>query len=122
MTTAGLVNKKPEKMSYLDRRKPENKLKWRNHYKFVGVLPDFRGFERVNFKQIMPMKSFREKRTFINIFEWLKPDEFLLTVQKACKKFHMLSWNSELLQKITFNQFGESGLREIKFRVAKRLM
>jgi hypothetical protein len=43
-------------------------------------------------------------------------------VSHACKKFQILSWNVELLDKITFNLFGDNGLREIKFRIAKRLM
>ena len=93
MTAQGIVDKKDPKLTYFDKRKPENKMRWRNHFKFVGILPDFRGFEGVNFKPVIPAKSFREKRTFINIFEWLKPDEFLLTAAKACKKFHILSWN-----------------------------
>jgi len=69
----------------------------------VGVLPDFRGFEKVQMKQIIGNKSFREKRTFINIIEWLKPDEMLLTISHVCKKFYILSWNDELIRKVTFN-------------------
>jgi hypothetical protein len=41
-----LEDPKPKPLSYYDRRKPENKKKHRNHFKFVGILPDFRGFER----------------------------------------------------------------------------
>lgn len=73
-------------------------------------------------KQIIPNKSFREKRTFINIIEWLKPDELLLTISHVCKKFYILSWNDELITKVTFNQFGDRGLREVKYKVAKRIM
>ena len=121
MTVGKFVNKEV-KLSYHERRMPENKLRWRNHFKFVGVLPDFRGFEKVEIKQVMPIKHFREKRTFINIFEWLKPDELLLILTRVCKKFYILSWSDELINKITFNQFGDRGLREIKYRCAQRLM
>jgi hypothetical protein len=47
LTAQEIVDKKDPKLSYFDKRKPENVLRWRNHYKFVGVLPDFRGFEKV---------------------------------------------------------------------------
>jgi len=44
-----MAPKKEKKLSYHENRKYENtkKLRWRNHYKFVGVLPDFRGFEKL---------------------------------------------------------------------------
>ena len=112
-------------MHYTESRKWEHRkkepLRWRNHFKFVGVLPDFRGFERLAMRQIIAIKHFREKRTFINIFEWLKPDEMLLKLGKCCRKFYMLSWNDELLNKMAFNSFGTRGLNDIKFRVAKRM-
>ena len=72
-------------------------------------------------KMIIPVKHFREKRTFINIFEWMKPDEILLKLGRCCKKFQMMTWNDELLNKMAFNNFGTKGLNEIKFRVARRL-
>jgi len=83
----------------------------------VGILPDFRGFEKLRMKQVIEIKHFREKRTFINIFEWLSPDNMLLKVGKffrliqpfagkVCKKFYMLTWNDELLSKLAFNCFG----------------
>ena len=115
---------KPKKMHYTESRKWEHQKKaprWRNHYKFVGVLPDFRGFEKLHMKMVIPVKHFREKRTFINVFEWLKPDEVLLKLGRCCKKFQMLTWNEELLNKMAFNNFGAKGLNEIKFRVARRL-
>lgn len=118
------MEKGPKKMHYTESRKWEHRkkeLRWRNHYKFVGVLPDFRGFERLVMRQIIATKHFREKRTFINIFEWLKPDEMLLKMGKCCKKFYMLTWNDELLNKMAFNNFGTRGLNEIKFKVAKRM-
>lgn len=81
------LEKGPKKMHYTESRKWEHRkkeLRWRNHYKFVGVLPDFRGFEKLTMRQVIVIKHFREKRTFINIFEWLKPDEMLLKVGKVC--------------------------------------
>ena len=118
------LDKGPKKMHYTESRKWEHRktqLRWRNHYKFVGILPDFRGFEKLVMVQIIKTKHFREKRTFINIFEWLKPDEMLLKLAKACKKFYMLTWNDELLKKMAYNNFGTKGLNEVKFRVARRL-
>ena len=72
-------------------------------------------------KQVIPLKHFREKRTFINIFEWVKPDEMLMVVGKSCKKFYMLSWNDELINKLTFNTFGTKAYNEIRFKIAKRM-
>lgn len=118
------LDKGPKKVHYTESRKWENRkkeLRWRNHFKFVGVLPDFRGFERMTMKQVIKTRHFREKRTFINIFEWLKPDEILLKLGKSCKKFYMLTWNDELLNKMAFHSFGTKGLNDIKFKVAKRM-
>ena len=118
------LDKGPKKMHYTESRKWEHRkkeIRWRNHYKFVGVLPDFRGFEKLKMTQIIPTKHFREKRTFINILEWLKPDEMLMRVGKVCKKFYMLTWNEELLNKMAHNNFGAKGINEIKFRIAKRM-
>ena len=108
-------------MSKWEKRKADVKLRWRNHYRFVGILPDFKGFEKLRMRQVIKVKHFREKRTFINIFEWLKPDEMLLTVGKACKKFYMLTWNPELLNLLVFNTFGHRRYAEIKYKIAKRL-
>ena len=119
------LDKGPKKLHYTEERKWEHQkkreIRWRNHFKFVGVLPDFRGFEKLVMQQIIQIKHFREKRTFINIFEWMKPDEMLLKLGKICRKFYMLTWNDELLNKMAFNNFGTRGLNEVKFRVAKRL-
>ena len=114
-------SEKPDKLSRRDKQKHVNHLRWRNHYKFVGILPDFRGFEKLKMKQVIEIKHFREKRTFINIFEWLSPDNVLLKVSKVCKKFYMLTWNDELLTKLAFNCFGTKRYNEIRFRIAKRL-
>lgn len=73
-------------------------------------------------KQIIPTKSFREKRQLINILEWLKPDEIFLKFARVSKKFYIMSWNDELINKLALNQFGIAGLREIKFKIAKRYM
>jgi hypothetical protein len=112
---------KPKFLSYFDRRKPENKTKHRNHFKFVGILPDFRGFERV--KSVLPIKlrHFKEKRTFINIFEFLNIEEMILKLKLVCKKFYILSWNDELLNKLTFHAFGIELYEEVKYRIAKHL-
>lgn len=50
MTAQAVVDAKAKKLTYFDKRLPENRLRWRNHYKFVGILPDFRGFEKVQMK------------------------------------------------------------------------
>lgn len=125
VTVASKMDEKAPKLGRVDKRrelayKPGG-IRWRNHFKFVGVLPDFRGFEKLAMKCAIKIKHFKEKRTFINIFEWLKPDEMLLTVGKACKKFYMLTWNEELLNLLTYHTFGDKKYTEIKFRIAKRL-
>ena len=116
-----LQDPKPKPLSYFERRMPQNKQKHRNHYKFVGILPDFHGFERTRNHKVLKLYHFKEKRTFINIFEFLAPDELLLTVKLVCKKFYMLSWNEELLKKVCFHAFGFQMYEEIKYRVAKHL-
>ena len=108
-------------LSYFDRRKPEHKQKHRNHFKFRGILPDFRGFENTKCKLIMKIRHFKEKRTFINIFEFLKPEEMVTKMKLVCRKFYMLSWDKELLYKLCFHAFGQDLLEEIKYRVAKRI-
>lgn len=94
---------------------------WRNHFKFVGMLPDFRGFENVKMNWIIPEKHFKEKRTLILIFQWLAPDTILLKLIKVCKKFYILTWNMELLNTLCFNSFGLRWYTEVRYRCAKRL-
>jgi len=94
---------------------------WRNHFKFVGMLPDFRGFENVRSNRLIPEKHFKEKRTLLLIFRWLPPDIMLLKMVKVCRKFYILSWNLELLNNLCFHSFGLKRYNEIRFRCAKRL-
>ena len=103
MSASRFAEEGPKKLSIFEARKKENKLRWRNHFKFVGILPDFRGFEKVAMKQIIASRAFREKRLLINILEWLKPDEILLKFIRVSRKFYMLTWNDELINKVTFN-------------------
>lgn len=70
---------------------------------------------------VMKIRHFKEKRTFINIFEFLKPDEVLVKLKLVCRKFYMLSWSDELLNNLTFHAFGYELYDEIKYRIAKRL-
>jgi hypothetical protein len=57
---------KKEKLTFMEARRPENipKGRWRNHFKFVGILPDFRGFEKIKQTRIVADKHFKEKRLF----------------------------------------------------------
>lgn len=116
-----VVDPKPKPLSYFDRRKPENKQKHRNHFKFMGILPDFQGFERTkSFKTIKP-KHFKELRVFILFFEFLKPEEVLLKMKLVSRKFYMLTWNYEMLYLLCFHAFGIELWEEIKYRIAKRM-
>ena len=84
--TVGKFVDKEVKLSYHERRMPENKLRWRNHFKFVGVLPDFRGFAnkkvKIDFYDSIPVLSVRHeplqnygnrfvKRAFDIVFSFL---------------------------------------------------
>ena len=116
-----LEDPKVKPLSYFDRRKPENKKKHRNHFKFVGILPDFQGFERTRCTLVMKLRHFKEKRTFVNIFEFFRPEEMVLKMKLVCRKFYMLSWCDELLNKLCFHAFGYDLFEEIKYRIAKRM-
>ena len=101
---------KAKKLSFHERRSlAVTKGRWRNHYKFVGMLPDFRGFEKINQVRVIKDKHFREKRMMILIFQWLSPDVMLLKMSNVCKKFYILSWNEELLKAFCFYNFGLKG-------------
>ena len=87
----------------------------------MGTLPDFHGFELTRNRCLLKLKHFKEKRTFINIFEFLQPDEMVMKMKLVCKKFYILSWNDELMTKLCFHSFGIELFEEIKYRIAKRL-
>ena len=70
---------------------------------------------------LMKIRHFKEKRTFINIFEFLRVDEVLIKMKLVCRKFYMLTWNEELLNKLCFHAFGLEMFDEIKYRIAQRL-
>lgn len=70
------------------------------------MLTDFRYFERVNCSRKIKIKHFKEKRTFLNIFEWIDAPELLITMAKVCKKFYILSWSEELISKTCQRTFG----------------
>eukprot|EP00347_Sterkiella_histriomuscorum_P004477 403360315 len=86
-TTNILADPKPQKISYFDKRsKPEHKKKFRNYHKFIGLLPDFMQFEHVKSIRIMKFNHFREKRTFISIFNYFTPDVLMLKMKLVSKK------------------------------------
>ena len=84
-------------------------------------MPDFHGFEKTKSQIVVRLRHFKEKRTFINIFEFLRPEELVLKMKQVCRKFYILSWNDELLNKVCFHTFGLDLFEEIKYRIAKRL-
>lgn len=78
---------------------------WRNHYKFFGILPDFRGFEKIKSERLKTIdtdKPFKERRTLLLIFRWLSPDVVMLKLLTVCKKFYMLSWSAELMNNLVY--------------------
>eukprot|EP00347_Sterkiella_histriomuscorum_P008144 403346211 len=121
-TTNILADPKPQKISYFDKRsKPEHKKKFRNYHKFIGLLPDFMQFEHVKSIRIMKFNHFREKRTFISIFNYFTPDVLMLKMKLVSKKFYSLSWSDELLTYMCFNVFGTELYEQVKYRIAKYL-
>jgi hypothetical protein len=77
--------------------------------------------ERINQKRIIADKHFKEKRTMLNIFQWLSPDVMILKMTHVCRKFYILSWNLELLNKLCFYNFGTKAYNQIRFKCAKRV-
>ena len=95
---------------------------WRTHSKFFGMLPDFRGFEKVKCERIMATETaFKERRMLILIFRWLSPDILLLKLVQVCRNFYRLSWSAELLNNLVYHTFGFRGYQKVRHKVATRL-
>jgi len=97
---------KPVKLDYFERRMYKNKPKYRNYWKFQGILPDFSGFESLHCKPAVPITHIPDKRPLLLVLEWLQPDELVLTAALVCRKWYILTWYEELLNSIIFNNFG----------------
>ena len=101
------------------------KLRWKNFYKFAGVLPNCSLFPLVKVNQIIKLTEdlveIPRKRMWILILEYLNPKDLMFTVALLNKRFYALTWNQEVLKIGLLNVLGIFGYDELCLRIAQKL-
>ena len=103
----------------------QKKLRWKNYYKFAGVLPNWSFFPLIKIKQVVNLTEdlveMKRKRMWMLILEYLNPRDLVLTVALLNKSFYALTWNPEVLKKCLLNLLKIFGYDELWLRIAQKL-
>jgi hypothetical protein len=102
----------------------QKKLRWKNFYKFAGVIPNLSFFPKIKTKNVIELnESLTEiprKRMWILILEYLSPKDLVQVVALLNKRFYALTWNPEVIKNCILNILGIIGYDEMCLRIANK--
>jgi hypothetical protein len=84
---------------------------------FDGSLPNDLVSIYKRFDKLYPVvleRPFKRKRMYINVVEWLMPNEVLMKMAKVSREWYMITWNYEALRRVSENVMGKEGYKRIK--------
>jgi len=100
---------KPQKLSFFERRKFKNKPKFNTYYHFQGILPNFRGIERVKISKLKRKKekASKPRQVYMLCFLYLSIPEIILHIQLCSLEFFHLVQDTEFLSKLILSHLGQ---------------
>ncbi|CAI2360789.1 unnamed protein product [Moneuplotes crassus] len=103
----------------------QKKLRWKNMYKFAGIVPNLSFFPLIKLKPRIDLEKHKveglNKRMWILICRFLSPKDIILTFSVLSKKFYTLSWNEEIIRTALINTLGTVGYDQHTLRIAQKL-